>query len=213
MTMTDWATNEVELAIAKEDSDYGKMCYESALKAYKTLMEDPHSGLSWSFTREILNRLMYEKPLTPLEDTPDQWNQVNDDPEFQHKRRSSLFKRIDKDGNISYSDVSRFVAYNINRAKVPFYSGLCNYILDDMYPIEFPYMPESTISFYVEEFLTDKKNGDFDTVGVIQAVKDDVPVRINRYFREPVVPENPTYHGWVEIDEAEYIKRRQEAIK
>lgn len=213
MTMTEWAEKEVELAIEKENSEYGKMCYESALKAYKTLMEDPHSGLSWSFTREILNQLMYERPLTPLEDAPDQWNQVNDDPEFQHKRRSSLFKRIDKDGNASYTDVNRFVAYNINNKKVPFYSGLCNYIVDDIYPIEFPYMPADTINVYVEEFLTDKKNGDFDTVGVIQIVKDDAPVRVNRYFREPVVPENPTYHGWVEIDEAEYIKRRQEAIK
>lgn len=212
MSMTEWAETEVKLAIEKENSDYGRMCYESALKAYKTLMEDPHSGFSWSFTREILNQLMYERPLTPLEDTPDQWNQVNDEPEFQHKRRHSLFKRIDKDGNASYTDVNRFVAININ-TKTSFYSGLCNNIVDDMYPITFPYMPRKAIDIYVEEFLTDKKNGDFDTVGVIQIDDGDNQIRVNRYFREPVAPENPTYHGWVEIDEAEYLKRKKEAIK
>ena len=63
--MTDWAKREVEIACKREapgrkdgEWDYGCACYESALKAYLSLMEDEHSGMSFSITRSILNRLI-----------------------------------------------------------------------------------------------------------------------------------------------------------
>ena len=48
MTLTEWAENEVKIACERErkssgnsgEWDYGCACYESALKAYKSLMED-----------------------------------------------------------------------------------------------------------------------------------------------------------------------------
>ena len=73
MSMIKWAENEVRIACERENPnrkegefDYGCACYESALKAYKCLCEDGHSGLSFSITRQILNRLMEGKPLTPI---------------------------------------------------------------------------------------------------------------------------------------------------
>lgn len=36
-----------------------------------------------------------------------------------------------------------------------------------------PYMPGEPIKVYCEDFLTDKKNGDFDTVGVFYALKTE----------------------------------------
>ena len=79
--MLEWAKQEVELACKRErghrskyEFDYGCACYESALKAYKSLLGDGHSGMSIGYTKHILNRLIDGKVLTPIEDTPDIWN-------------------------------------------------------------------------------------------------------------------------------------------
>ena len=76
MSMYTWAENEVRIACERENPDrkegefdYGCACYESALKAFKCLMEDGHSGMSINITRQILNRLLLHQPLTPIEDT------------------------------------------------------------------------------------------------------------------------------------------------
>ena len=53
MSMLEWAKREIEIACKSErgnndpsEWDYGVACYESAFKAYKSLMEDEHSGCS-----------------------------------------------------------------------------------------------------------------------------------------------------------------------
>lgn len=83
MSMTEWAKREIEIAIKKErgdgdpnEWDYGCACYESAYKAFLSLYEDEHSGCSIGFTKEILNRLIDGKPLTPIEDVPDVWSKI-----------------------------------------------------------------------------------------------------------------------------------------
>lgn len=50
MNMLDWAKREVELACKRENSDrkpgewdYGCACYDSALKALRSLLEDDHT--------------------------------------------------------------------------------------------------------------------------------------------------------------------------
>lgn len=51
--MEQWAKREIELACKRERGDkdpelwdYGVACYKSAYKAYKSLLEDGHSGTS-----------------------------------------------------------------------------------------------------------------------------------------------------------------------
>ena len=80
--MEQWAKREIELVCKRElggkdptEWDYGVACYESAFKAYKSLMEAEHSGYSIGITMNILNRLVQCKPLTPIEDTPDIWHE------------------------------------------------------------------------------------------------------------------------------------------
>ena len=106
-----WAENEVALACKHEvalackheaperkdgEWDYGCACYESALKAFKSLCKDGHSGMSIGFTKTILNRMIDRKPLMPIEDTEDAWNlcTLDDDgsiKQYQCKRMSSFF--------------------------------------------------------------------------------------------------------------------------
>ena len=55
-----WAENEVKIACHRkgDEFDYGCASYESALKAFKTLCKDGHSGASIMFTKAILNRMI-----------------------------------------------------------------------------------------------------------------------------------------------------------
>lgn len=222
MSMQTWAEKEIEIACKREreasgvendgDWDYGCACYESALKAYKSLMGDDHSGFSIGVTKHILNRLIDGKPLTPIEDTPDVWNNLScfgdgDDKytSYQCNRMSSLFKDIYADGTVRYTDIDRCYGVDINNPSCTFKTGLVTKIIDEMFPISMPYMPEEPIKVYCEDFLTDKKNGDFDTRGVFYAVKPDgKKIEINRFFKE-------SKDGWDEIDDIEYNERK--AIK
>ena len=77
-----------------------------------------------------------------------------------------------------------------------------------------PYMPGKPIKVYCEDFLTDKKNGDFDTVGVFYALKEEdgeqKKIEINRFFREPFENEEESkdFPGYVEISKKEYDERK-----
>lgn len=156
MTMSEWAEKEVELY--KEDCDcYFASCADSALKAFKSLCEDGHSGMSIVFTRDILIRLIDGDPLTAVEDREEDWEKVGED-EFQHKRMRRLFKTV-KNGKTSYSDVERVYCKDIN-STATYTNGFITRIIDEMYPITMPYYPNGrycvTIDF--EEYSERQKN-------------------------------------------------------
>jgi hypothetical protein len=218
--LLNWAKREVEIACKKENPnrkegefDYGCACYESALKAFESLCGDGHSGFSIKMSQSILNRLIDGKSLTPIEDIDDIWNKCSrpkDGPKvYQCKRMSSLFKYVYADGTIKYSDIDSSYCVNIHDPNDTYSSGLVRGIIDEMFPITMPYMPGKPIKVYCEDFLTDKKNGDFDTVGVFYAVKtengEQQRVEINRFFREPKGDEKG---GWTEISKEEYEERK-----
>ena len=118
--MEIWAENEIKIACERENPnrnkgewDYGCACYEGAFEAFKTLLGQGHSGYSIRITKHILNRLIDCKPLTPIEDIPESWNEcgLNKDgtQTYQCKRMSSLFKDVYSDGRVEYTDVDRVV--------------------------------------------------------------------------------------------------------
>nr|DAG61101.1 MAG TPA: hypothetical protein [Caudoviricetes sp.] len=168
-------------------------------------------------TQAILVRLLDGQPLTPIEDADDIWNKCSrpkDYPEtYQCKRMSSLFKEIYADGIVKYNDVNSSYCVNVHNPNSTYSSGLVRIIIDEMFPIAMPYMPGKPIKVYCEDFLTDKKNGDFDTVGVLYAIKTEdgnqERIEINRFFREP---EGDEEGSWTEISKEEYYKRKEAAI-
>ena len=222
MSMIEWAENEVKIACAKEapdrkegEFDYGCCCYESALKAFRSLCDDGHSGFSIRITQRILNRLMDGKPLTPIENTPEIWNRLNEHPhgdlieEYQCFRMGSLFKHVYKDGSIKYTDIERGICVNSHNEDDTYGFGLVSDILDKMCPITFPYSPPNgRYRVYVEQFLAypeeDTKN-DFNTVGVlfIKSPDTDQILPVRQYYKD-----NPS-GGWTEITPAEYETRLQ----
>ena len=222
MSMLEWATEEVALAIAKEkpeDREYVSNCAKSALKAYTSLINDGHTGGSWSVTRYLLIKLMNEEPLTPINLDDDVWFPCDGSDEkedvYQCSRRSSLFKYVNRrTGESRCYDTERVVGIDLDDPKAGyFHSGLLYDIMDEMFPIKFPYMPSKPIKVATADGLCDKKNGDFDTVWVKDAILPNGTIMpINRYFRCPNNSvEKCTYNGWVEIDKKEYLTRMENA--
>ena len=223
MNMIEWAENEIRIALARENEndsfyEYIKACHESALKAYKSLCGDGHSGMSISVTRNILDRLIKHQPLTPIEDAEDVWTEhfgMREDDRikvYQCKRMTCFWKYVYPDGTVRYQDNDRAYRVNINDPVCTYYSGLVTRIVDEMYPIAMPYCPPNQpYMVYTEEFLFDARNGDFDTVYIhyIQTPEGD-KVDVNRVFTEP-----EDGRGWKEItlEELDRMKAAKEGRK
>ena len=184
--MKDWAKNEIELAIKKETAQedcmngYIEMCYKSALKAYETLCEEGHSGLSIQITKSILSRLIDGKPLTAIEDTPDVWTESriekNGTKHFQCNRMSSLFKTVDKNGNVSYDDIHRVVCKAVGNDNICYSSSLVSDVIDKMYPLEMPYFPAD------ESYVVLVEEANYYKHLISVTTPEGEVVSINRYF-------------------------------
>lgn len=143
MNLVEQYEKEVELAIKNAD-EYVASCYRSALKAFKSLCEDNHSGMSIGITKSILIRMISCQCLTPIKDVEDEWSFVFDNEdgskEYQNKRMSSLFKKVKPDGTVSYHDNNREVGFE-DEHDFGFHGGRVSRVIDTLYPISMPYMP------------------------------------------------------------------------
>lgn len=194
MNMTEWAKNEVKIACKKENPDwdgesfdYGCSCYQSALKAYNSLMKDEHSGFSFSVTKNILIRLMNSLPLTAIteadfEGVPgSQWDKRTS---YQCPRMTSLFKEVEENGEVCYSDVNRY--YCVDKNGHTFVGGKAASICDKLFPITLPYYPQvNKYVFYTDDFLLDPNNGDFDHEAVMSVkTPDGTKIELDEYYKE-----------------------------
>ncbi|MBR5296633.1 MAG: hypothetical protein IKU29_02040, partial [Parabacteroides sp.] len=164
--------------------DYGCACYESALKAFKSLCEDDHSGMSWSITTNILMRMCKGLPLTPITED-DLSNRVYDNT-WQYQRMSSLFKKVLQNGEIKYTDVDRCIVFEKDNQGDSFYNSSVVEIVDELFPISLPYYPTiDKFKVCVETSLINPKNGDYDTRAVwwVQTPMGD-RIDVNRFFTE-----------------------------
>lgn len=166
MDMNEWAKKEVEL-FCKGQDEYGKLCAESALKAFLSLSDDGHSGFSWGVTTSLLLRLMDGLPLRPIEDSDflDQEGMIQQSEEYlrefglksdlQCKRMSSLFRQETLDGKVTYHRTDRVLCYDEEDEKrIPFTCGDGSRLIDEMFPITMPYCP--TTEKYVVMFRDGK---------------------------------------------------------
>lgn len=225
-----WAENECRIACKRENPnfdfdsdefDYGCSCYKSALKAYNSLMEDGHSGMSFSFTKNILIRLMNSQPLTPITDEDfftvergtEEWPDNSDDwlkeqglkSDLQCPRMTSLFRQEHLDGTITYHDVNRAYFIDIDNPTWAYHTS--TKFLDEMFPITMPYYPkEKPYQIYTQEILTDKNNGDFDTKAILYMISPECEkIELNIFEAE-------VNHKWQKISKEEYIERFKRRI-
>lgn len=210
MSTSDWAKHEVELACelensVREESEflYGRACYESALKAYLSLCEDGHSGLSFGITKKILIRLMNGLPLTPIKGNDEDWRYCfgTKIKTYQCKRMSGLFKNVHPDGSVTYEQLGR--CYCVNEDDGPLYESIHSRKLLDEYvePITMPYIPnDEKYVFHVKNHLTLSENGYLKTLEYLFLETPNGIININRYFKE-------TDDDLVEISMDEFISR------
>ena len=228
--MKNWAENECRIACKRENPnfnfdsdefDYGCSCYKSALKAYNSLMEDGHSGMSFSITKNILIRLMNGQPLTPItdedffsvergtEDYPLESEEFLKEhglkSDLQCPRMSSLFREEKLDGTVTYHDNNRVYFIDIDDPAWTYHTS--SKFLDEMFPITMPYMPPvNPYKVYTQEILTDKKNGDFDTRAFLYMISPDgEKIELNIFEAE-------IDKKWVKITKDEYIERFNKRI-
>lgn len=218
MSMSKWAENECQkickqinpnFEFGKEQFDYSCSCYESALKAYKSLCEDGHSGYSFGFTKEILIRLMEGKPLSPIteEDFPSEPTSINypdGHVSFQCSRMYSLFKDVYPDGTIKYNDIDRDYCIDIENPSNTFYTWTP---INDLFPITLPYTPQKEkYKVYIQSFLTDEENGDIDTQGYLYAITPNGErIELNLFKAE-------IGGKWIEIPAEEYKRRLERRL-
>ena len=203
--MLSWAEREVELAIEREheferkdaeehgkkyntkEFSYGWAIYKSALKAYRSLSEDGHSGMSWSFTHEVLMRLMNDRPLTPLQGTNDEWVKVTEDKDwYQNRRCSSVFKHVYSDGTVKYTDNDYVVGIDDENGHTHHF-GLLDAEVYSRWPIAFPYMPyERPYKVYDRTFdSVNAERGCFDTVACLRIEEPDGTVHaVNKFWKK-----------------------------
>ena len=223
MSMDSWAEREVEILKGKnkpdsdEEFNYVGECAESALRAYKSLMSDGHSGMSISITAGILNKLIKGQALTSIEDTEDAWNESggysNEEEgikQYQSNRMSSLFKYVYPDGTVKYSDIDRVTGINMAYHDATYTSGTLRDIVDEMFPITMPYSPKSkSYKIYTEDFLTDRSKGDYDTVGYLYMVTPEGErIGLNKFYHEFNRHENMK-----EITKEEYEELKKRKIE
>lgn len=221
MSMTEWAEKEIELALAREvaaiENDpeetgedmkamhkhYASSCYDSALKAYKSMMGDDHSGYSFGIARSILKRLLDGYPLTPIEDVPESWTLVRETEEvqeYQCRRCSSLFKDVDKKtGNVTYVDTDQVICTD---GRITYTNGFITKLITDEYPITMPYWPNGRYIVHTTDFALSAEPGVFDTMALFDVtLPDKTVVPLNLYFKE-------TENGFENITEEEYESRK-----
>ena len=105
MGLIDHAKLELELAgLLSEDGDfYGGMTGKAVLELIEVFSKQGHSGASAPIVADLFQRLSNYEPLGPITGKDEEWSDIrniSDDPYFQNKRESGLFKGVD--GRLTY---------------------------------------------------------------------------------------------------------------
>ena len=126
---------------------------------------------------------------------------------IQCPRMSSLFREETLDGKVTYHDIDRFYYINIDNGST--YHSSAKF-LEEMFPITMPYMPKvNKYKIYAREFLTNRKNGDFDTREIKYMITPEgEKIELNLYYSEALSG------TWEQITKEQYDElRKKEIIK
>lgn len=176
---------EVELeAMYKAECDYCKKfglqpekeTYKATLEMHKAVQEiiekfpvyNAEKAFGW------LARLYKGEYIAPITDEKSEWKlekKCKDYAVYRSKRLNTLKKEV-FNGKTKYSDTRRVRAINLeSNSNISFFSPIASYFMNKALPIKMPYYPSSKpITVYIREFLTDRKNGDFDTISLEYAI-------------------------------------------
>ena len=222
---TDRWLNEIDLEITSIENDpetdnlSHRKASVSVLKILrKTINEiikiDGYHHMSMMEIASFLFSFAYQKPISEIKDLDSEWIlKPNHDDHmmiYQSIRCPSLSKYVNLiTGEVTYSDSDRIQCYGV--ASFPiygFFSVLTNSIINEMFPITMPYLPNpfgEKIRVIVDGHLYNYKNDSFDTVAILYCMHPyGIRREINRYFK---MSEKPRF-GWIQIGKFEYLWRK-----
>lgn len=218
--LVEWAREEVRLIKEKDlkdnDADeisvkYAASCYDSALEAFEVLCGQGHSGWSIKMTQYILNKLIDTHPLTPITGEDSEWLECTrgegKPTVYQNKRYSALFKYVDADGTVSYSDNDYFAIKDIHDSSC-YHGGVASHITNDekwLPEIKMPYMPLN------RGFRVHVADNDYVNVIYIQKITGGTykePRYIEKFYKYELLDDGFHYE---EISEGEVKKLVEEA--
>lgn len=215
---TLWQEKEVERAIeeAKEkccDPDSVIQIYQTALSAFKGAAITGHAYENTRNLKNAFGRLVDRLPLVAIEIYSDHWEnsqKLEDGTVIAHaKGYGSLHKIIDPNRKISFHDDRRVKCVNVlSETQIPYLSYFIRDIIDEMYPIRFPYYPiDKPLIVLVESFACDPDNETDDTLAILCVTRPDGKTQdpINRYFKQDASTNNEI----VEICQSEYDYRKE----
>lgn len=227
----EWANKEAEHVAKHVTMKYGSNipmteCYEmvvnEAVKLFNELEDLPHTEESKVMIKRFLSRLIEDKPLSPIEDRDDMWDEVGvnagEDSEvalYINKRLRTLYRRevrdIKKDvlTEKTYHDPTRVTCINTIDGKEVVLSLVNDYV-DECFPIKFPYFP--TDKYIVNVILFNHKSpledGEEDTICIETIIDPDHKV-ITPYAYYALNEKR----DWCRIHVSEYYKRFNEYHK
>lgn len=181
-----------ELQLLKEHQngeEMGLWICDKAEAVMDLITSQGHSGLSFSLLSNILKRFLDDKPLFPLTNDVSEWGTLAG--EDQNNRYSSLFRYTDG----TYTDVSRVIFVDTyDNKNTTWTNGNATRIVDEMFPITLPYMPdEKSYYIYGKDMFLDKDGNDITkenigsynyTVFDYLITPDGKRIELNRVFDE-----------------------------
>lgn len=177
----DWAKNEVELAIKETETAYIQLAYEMAYEIASKFADCVWNKDVAGRIASYATQLICSRPLTPYEDKEDQWKMIDDNGLiYEHKRCVSLLKMIDDNRNASYTDLNRLECIEVDTLKTYTDNNHERRLLDEMYPIKFPYLPIGHYTIYTLRFEEE------DTKYIMYhsiKLNDGTIMRLCRYFK------------------------------
>lgn len=138
-------------------ASYGNMVVVSAGASFLKLVDLCDTAEEIQEVHDVFNRLAKDKPLIPIEDNPEIWHfndfgglKEDDDvprKSYQCTKMSSLFKDVYADGTVSYHDQNRaycseMITNDDGETHESTYVSWKADIVDLLWPITMPYMPE-----------------------------------------------------------------------
>ena len=145
-----------------KNDEYGLLVCSNAEEIMELIESQGHTGFSFSQLANILIRLLKEKPLFPITDNPDEWGTEADNyvgnTSLQNNRCGNIFKH--SDGTITDVERAVFVdTYNDNNSF--WHSKRADEIVDKLFPITLPYMPEDKPYYvYGKDMFLDENGND-----------------------------------------------------
>jgi len=156
MSLVTYAERELDRIgmTANSDDEMNKNMRNHILHIVDEFAKEGHSGFSASYALECIQKLLKFEPLSPLTGEDDEWNYVGDlgdDPVYQNRRCSRIFKgkdgrAYDIDGIVWYEWYSD--EHDLEPRKINFTN------IDSRVYIEFPYIPKTE---YKERIQNDQE--------------------------------------------------------